>query len=404
MRKKATGTKPVFYLSESKHRLLSPNARLALTGYAGIYILERETKNMRYSKSKARKGQPSVDISETKFKERAHEVFSAPEFDEAKDAVKTVIEVQWKLYDDSEKSPRGKAAGPRFQNPKVELAEDWLNTRHALRIAKAQHDSKNARPHFLVICGSPRSEHTCPGEESKTQRLCDTAIARLKAKRVSVEFLDLSRLTSEYGKMIHPCKSCVSTAMPLCHWPCSCYPNHALGQIHDWMNEIYPMWVRAHGVMIITPTHWYSPPSVLKLMMDRLVCADGGNEDPTSTNNKTPELAKALELKGWDFPKHLGGRIFSVVVHGDSEGAGHVKSSIEDWLSDMGLSSAGNEAVIDRYIGYYEPYATGHEALDKDRDLFSEVQKAADLLHQEVKKIMGRKNNQAPQEEAVRKK
>ena len=39
--------------------------------------------------------------------------------------------------------------------------------------------------------------------------------------------------------MIHPCKTCVSTAMPLCHWPCSCYPNHALGQVQDWMNDIY---------------------------------------------------------------------------------------------------------------------------------------------------------------------
>ncbi len=59
--------------------------------------------------------------------------------------------------------------------------------------------------------------------------------------------LDLSRLASEYGRMIYPCKACVSTAMPLCHWPCSCYPNHAIGQVGDWMNEIYPMWAAAHG-------------------------------------------------------------------------------------------------------------------------------------------------------------
>ncbi|MCA1585403.1 MAG: hypothetical protein LC791_11775, partial [Acidobacteria bacterium] len=34
-----------------------------------------------------------------------------------------------------------------------------------------------------------------------------------------------------------------ATAMPLCHWPCSCYPNHAMGQVNDWMHEIYPRWV-----------------------------------------------------------------------------------------------------------------------------------------------------------------
>ena len=69
----------------------------------------------------------------------------------------------------------------------------------------------------------------------------------------AVDILDLSRLTSEFGKTIHPCKSCVSTAMPLCHWPCSCYPNYSLGQTDDWMNEIYPLWVAAHGILIVTP-------------------------------------------------------------------------------------------------------------------------------------------------------
>jgi multimeric flavodoxin WrbA len=69
--------------------------------------------------------------------------------------------------------------------------------------------------------------------------------------------LDLSLLTAEYGRQILPCKACVSTAMPLCHWPCSCYPNHAMGQVGDWMNELYPRWVAAHGVMIVTPVYWY---------------------------------------------------------------------------------------------------------------------------------------------------
>jgi hypothetical protein len=40
---------------------------------------------------------------------------------------------------------------------------------------------------------------------------------------------------------------------------------------------------------------------VLKLMIDRLVCADGGNPDPTTTHGKKPEEAKALELQGWGY-------------------------------------------------------------------------------------------------------
>src|SRR6266516_3454556 len=131
---------------------------------------------------------------------------------------------------------------------------------------------------------------------------------------VEVAVLDLSRLASEYGRHIHPCKACFSTAAALCHWPCSCYPNYSLGQTQDWINEIYPMWVAAHGIMIITPVNWYQVSS--PLMMDRLVCADGGNPDPTRTQGKNAELAKQIELEGWDYPRHLEGRLFSVVVHG----------------------------------------------------------------------------------------
>ena len=94
------------------------------------------------------------------------------------------------------------------------------------------------------------------------------------------------------------------------------------------MNDIYAMWAAAHGVMIISPVNWYGPPSGLKLMMDRLVCADGGNADPTSTHGKNAEQAKALELADWPYPQHLAGRVFSVVVHGDYGGTEACTSAI----------------------------------------------------------------------------
>ena len=168
--------------------------------------------------------------------------------------------------------------------------------------------------------------------------------------------------------------------MPLCHWPCSCYPNHALGQDSDWMSELYPRWVAAHGVMIITPVYWYQAPSVLKLMIDRLVCADGGNPDPTSTHGKKAAEAKALELRGWAYPRHLRGRSYAVVVHGDAAGTEELRRALCDWLSDMHLISAGSAACLDRLVGYYGPYARSHEALDTDLALHKEVQNAAQVL------------------------
>jgi hypothetical protein len=58
----------------------------------------------------------------------------------------------------------------------------------------------------------------------------------------------------------------------------------------------------------------------LKLMMDRMVCADGGNPDPTTTHGKHVMEAKLLEQQGWDYPTHLAGRAYGVVVHGDVAG------------------------------------------------------------------------------------
>ena len=150
------------------------------------------------------------------------------------------------------------------------------------------------------------------------------------------------------------------------------------------MNEIYPMWVAAHGIMIISPVHWYQAPAALKLMMDRLVCADGGNPDPTSTGGKDAERAKELELAGWSYPRHLSGRVFSVIVHGDAAGTENLRRMLTDWLTDMNLVPAGDTALLDRYVGYYRPYATSHDDLDGDKAFFEEVRNAARTLLEAV--------------------
>jgi multimeric flavodoxin WrbA len=222
---------------------------------------------------------------------------------------------------------------------------------------------------------------------SKTFRLSRLVIETLQSAQFETDDLDLSLMTSEYGRRIHPCKGCVSTAMPLCHWPCSCYPNHAVGQTNDWMNEIYARWAAAHGVVIVTPVYWYQAPSALKLMIDRLVCADGGNPDLSSTHGKNADEAKALELAGWPYPRHLAGRAYGLVVHGDVAGIEGVRRALSDWLDWMGLIDAGTQARLDRYIGYYKPYATSHDELDRDADVQDEVRNVARAVARAVQDI-----------------
>jgi multimeric flavodoxin WrbA len=333
-----------------------------------------------------RKGMPSPRLEEVEFKQRFRAQFQDHAFDSLRDELDAITHAAWDAYAHSRKSPHTRKAGPEFSDPQYELAVDWIAAHEAVQSAQRQYHDATRPARVLLINCSSRSEHTCPSEMSKSFRLVEVAREALLGEGgVEVETLDLSRLASEYGRNIHPCKACFSTAAALCHWPCSCYPNYSLGQTQDWMNDIYPMWVAAHGIMIVTPVNWYQVSSPLKLMMDRLVCADGGNPDPTRTRGKDAVKAKELELKGWDYPRHLAGRLFSVVVHGDVEGAENVRRSISDWLCFMHLCPAGPTAELDRYIGYWKPYATSHDELDADQAVQEEVRNAARTLLEGVK-------------------
>lgn len=347
---------------------------------------------------KIRTGQAPAHLSRKAFHERFMQSYADPAFEAEGESLKRLETIAWEAYAAGRKAPITQKAGKEFSDPDYDLSVEWLETRGRLKAAQKVWESAASPSRVLLICGSPRNDGTCPGEISKTWRLTNIAKNALIKGGMEVDVLDLSLLTSSYNLHIHPCKGCVSTAMPLCHWPCSCYPNHSLAQTGDWMAEIYERWVASHGVIILTPVHWYQSPSPLKLMVDRLVCADGGNPDPTTTHGKKPAEAKALEMKGWDFPKHLSGRTYGVVVHGDVAGIEGARRSLTDWLDWMGLIDAGVQAKLDRFIGYYEPYANSHETLDKDKDVQTEVRNVAKAVGHAVKLLRAGKLPQPDKE------
>ncbi|MES2973502.1 MAG: flavodoxin family protein [Pseudomonadota bacterium] len=332
-------------------------------------------------------GQAPRPLGREAFHERFMQSYYDPAYEPEAEAIARLEEIAWDAYTEGRKAPLTRKAGKGFADPGYDLSVEWRETRDRIRRAQAAWGKPTTKSRVLLICGSPRNDGTCPGENSKTFRMVNLARAVLEKEHIEVDLLDLSLVTSTYDLHIHPCKGCVSTAMPLCHWPCSCYPNHAEKQTGDWMNEIYERWTAAHAVIIMTPVHWYQVTSPLKLMMDRLVCADGGNPDPTTTHGKKASEAKALEMKGWDYPKHLAGRAYGVVVHGDVAGIEGVRRSLCDWLDWMGFIDAGSKARLDRYLGYYEPYATSHNTLDADKHLQEEVRNVARAVAVSVKEL-----------------
>jgi hypothetical protein len=71
-------------------------------------------------------------------------------------------------------------------------------------------------------------------------------------------------------------------------------------------------------------------------------------------------------------------------VHGDVAGVEDSRRALSDWLDWMGFIDAGAQARLDRYIGYYEPYASSHETLDRDAAVQDEARNVARAVDKAV--------------------
>jgi len=227
-----------------------------------------------------------------------------------------------KLMRLSQKSPRTRPAGAGYADPNTSCRSN--GSRAARRIKADGENGRRTRNRHRHLdyqrLGAQRS--ILPGEMSKTFRLASMARELIQQDRgFEVDFLDLSRLTSERGRVIYPCKSRVSTrpcasvigrapAIPPCH-----------RQVNDWMADIYPNGRRRRGVMIVTPVTGTRRRASLKLIDRPAGLRRWRQSDPSSTHGKIATEAKQLELAGWPYPRHLAGRVFSLVVHGERRGS-----------------------------------------------------------------------------------
>src|SRR5262249_17372495 len=121
---------------------------------------------------KPRKGMPSPRLDEAEFKRRFRTQFRDPAFVPLATELERITQAAWKAYLQSRKSPQTRKAGPEFANPDYDLAVDWIAARDAIVAAQQLHEDIPGPDRILLINGSSRSEHTCPGEMSKSFRLC----------------------------------------------------------------------------------------------------------------------------------------------------------------------------------------------------------------------------------------
>jgi hypothetical protein len=154
-----------------------------------------------------RKGMPAVKLDRAEFERRYRSRFIDPAFKPLEKEIDAIIGAAWDAYSHSRKAPVTRKAGSEFADPDYDIAVDWLKARDAIKEAQQRHDDRKQEPLILIINGSARSEHTCPGEMSKTWRLVKLAEPVFREFGFGVDILDLSRSTSEFGRQIHPCTS-----------------------------------------------------------------------------------------------------------------------------------------------------------------------------------------------------
>ena len=113
-------------------------------------------------------------------------------------------------------------------------------------------DSNGNRPpgerplRVLLIAGSDRRQHNCPGVASKARALM-LRMAHALPQEWEIDHEDLGNVFSQ--ARIWSCNACVSTSMALCVWPCKCYKKNDKAEPDlMWDMDLYARldW-RTHG-------------------------------------------------------------------------------------------------------------------------------------------------------------
>src|SRR3954470_9524186 len=118
-----------------------------------------------------RKEMPDVQLTKEEFKKRYWQRFYDPAFGNLTAEIDRIAEVAWHAYDENRKSPYTHPAGTGFSDPNYEPSDEWRLARQREEEAEGRQKDAAATSRILLINGASRSEHTCPGESSKTWRL-----------------------------------------------------------------------------------------------------------------------------------------------------------------------------------------------------------------------------------------
>jgi multimeric flavodoxin WrbA len=267
------------------------------------------------------------------------------------------------------------------------------------------------KPKVLLFQGSPRDASTCPNMISKSHKVIEY-ITDKWSPFMDFKVIDLS-VNPKKRPTIQPCKGCVSTAGGYhCHWECDCFFK---GNKHspDLLKEldVYKLLEQSDAFVIISPIHWHSLSSQIKLLFDRLVCSNLTlthddaiklmGKDNIKNSDVTGEFSKSGKHDDM-LRNHLENKVCAFYVHGD-DGAneyadGNYPDSYQDVLDD-GFGGNPKNVVMPyviqmKYSGVWVPdeliqafyvnrgidYYTANQEMSKEWEFFERADTLMDNL------------------------
>jgi len=266
------------------------------------------------------------------------------------------------------------------------------------------------KPNVVLFQGSPRDKETCSGMDSKSETVVNYLLEQW-SPFINFKVIDLS-VNQNKRPTIQPCKGCVSTAGGYhCHFPCSCY-NKGDKKMPDLLHEldVYKLLQECDAFIIVSPIHWHSLTSQIKLLFDRLVCInltmdvwDAINVIGREGIKDSKVTGKLSKDKKYDslLRNHLEGKVAGFYVHGDDGADDYSNRELPPSydVMDDGFQNNPKNAVMPfinqlKYSGVYVPdelvqafytnkgvdYYTANLTVMKNRELFERADQLMDNL------------------------
>jgi multimeric flavodoxin WrbA len=218
---------------------------------------------------------------------------------------------------------------------------------------------------------------------------------------INFQIIDLA-VNQSKQPTIQPCKGCISTAGGYhCHFDCSCYfkGDHKKPDLLKEL-DVYKLLQECDAFIIVSPIHWHSLTSQVKLLFDRLVCVnqtltiEDAKKLMGDDNIKNSEITGKFARSGKHdemLRNHLEGKVAGFYVHGDDGADDYEGKELPESydVMDDGFSNNPKNVVMPfimqlKYSGIYVPdelveafyinkgvdYNTANKTFNKNKEFF----------------------------------